>query len=1128
MDGISMPEEIVLRAKEKGLRSIAITDHGHAHAHADIHLMGKKHGVRTLLGVEAYIIHSLKEWNELRAKMAAEKKAKGKKEADEGEEIDVEGEDETAKQMKRLLYRKGHLVILARNREGLSNLYNLTYKAHRDGMYSKPRCDKDMLREHARGLVTTSACMGGVISNKCWQFQRNEIDWSEVVREAEEFRDIFGKDGFYLELQFNESPGQAYINECLMKVARETKIPMTVTADSHYIEKDDWRIQEILYMLRSKKTLLTRGPDWRFDVKQLYIKSAPEMWESYKQFAGAVDERTAKEAFENTLLVDSMIENFEPDTHQRLPTLPYENPFKEMGKRAIDSIKARGLDKNPAYVSRIMHELKVIKEKGFSNYFLIMQQIVQRAGMEMLLGSGRGSAAGSLVCYALGITDLDPIEHDLMFERFLDPARVEFPDIDTDFEDPNRAKAILEEMFGKNNVASLSTYGTFQIKGLMKDLGRVYDIDHNVVNQVNKKIEAELRVLYKNQDKSTIVIKLEDIERVSPTFNEFVTQYPDLGRDMKRLYGRNRHIGRHACGLIIGDNLPSETAIFTSKGVVQTSFTEGIVNKNISAMGFVKFDLLSLATLKSVNHCLKLLAKKGDKTYEELKESIRPHNLDLNDIKVLKNVFWKGNYAGIFQFTEKGIRSLGKRIKPDSFEDVSACASLYRPGPLGSGMDKLFVKNKHHPEELKYDHPLLEDILSPTRGCIIYQEQLMKICNVMGKMSWKDVNRVRKVLLKKDKSKSEEFLKKEGDELSGKFYNGCVENGMELSAAKELWKNLLFFGGYGFNASHSKAYAVATMQCAYLATYHPLEFYSSVLTCSQAAELQDSVSDIKKAGVNILPVDINASKLDHEVSDNSIRLSLLSVKGVGPAAAEKIVANAPYTSFLDFLKRSGASKTSIVPLAQVNAFASLAEKDDDMGSGPGVPNIKVLLARYEAYTSFKPDTKEKLSLKDKQAMREAQYYSMRGIDFTQQEKIDLENELLGFAMAGSMFDVMDRDVKLDRYFGDILTEYNDFIDGENEVAMLPVLLKDFKERPQRNGQMFAFMKFMTRSGAEFEAPAFASTWKLIKPKAKKNHVYAVMFNRKAEDPQSLIVGKPGFKQTQSMADESFIDVDDLT
>lgn len=1127
-DGISLPEEIIKTAKAKGLRSIALTDHGHCHGHADFYLAGKKHGVRTIFGTEAYVIHSLKEWRMAQASDQGEEDAP---------EIDTNARV-AAKPGKVSPYRKGHLVLLACNREGLANLYKLTYLAYKDGFYSKPRMDKDMLREYSKGLVATSACMGGVISLKCWDLKDGRGTFEDIVREARDFDEIFGRGRFFLELQFNESEGQKFINDTLIKVHEVTGIPLTVAADSHYTQPEEWKAQELLYMLRGNKTVATRGDDWSFEVKQLYVKSPEEMWQGFEKFGQNVSTKIALEAFQNTLLIDGLVEAYEPDTHKRLPTLPFENPFQEMGKRAIEGLKALGLADRDEYKQRLLRELNIIKEKGFANYFLVTQQIISEARKTMLVGEGRGSSAASLVCYCLGITDLDPIEHDLLFERFMDPARTEEPDIDVDFEDVEETKDMLRRMFGEQNVACLSSYGTFQIKGLLKDVGRVYDLPAKTINDANKKIEKELKVLYLNQDKSTLVVKLDDVIKVSPTFNKLVADHPEVGEHLTKLYGRNRHASRHAAGVIIGDNLPMETALWvqkdkeTGKQIVQASFTEGIVNKNVSAMGFTKFDILSIATLKVIHYALKLISERTGRPIAELREMIRSKNMKLNsttDIqKIMDHVFWKGNFAGIFQFTEKGIRRVAKNVHPDTFVDVSAISSIYRPGPLAGGFDKLYAHNKHHPEDVRYDHPLLEGILKKTRGCIVFQEQLMQICNQLGKMSWKDVNSVRKVLLKKDKSKSDEFLKGENERLSALFFKGCEENGFDKDKAEKLWKDLLAFGGYGFNKAHSDAYSVMTMQCAFLSTYYPMEFYAALLTKGQSGDLQQYVGDIQRSGIKILPVDVNSSKAAHVIEGETIRLSLMSVTGVGPSVIEKIVAGQPYTDFPDFLLRSGAGKTAITPLISAGAFDSIH---------PNMHDLDINYAHFVQFPNYKRKTPPKNGGKYWGEYLELFKEQTSFKDYDLHQKVDFENELFNFSLRGSAFEILDREAKIVKYIEDASgalsvihydIDYANALASQAEVLCIPVTVKRIFEKPQRNGQMFSFLTFNTVDGREFDAPCFSTIWKWIKPGMKLGKVYMATFNRRIdEDAEGLVVGRPGFGHSMDSSLNYMVDVDKI-
>ena len=528
-------------------------------------------------------------------------------------------------------------------------------------------------------------------------------------------------------------------------------------------------------------------------------------------------------------------------------------------------------------------------------------------------------------------------------------------------------------------------------------------------------------------------------------------------------------------------------------------------------------------------------------SYDEIRESLRPHNIDLNDQKVMRHVFWEGRFPGIFQFSNRGIRKLAQSIRPDCFEDVSAITSLYRPGPLGSGMHRLYADNKRLALDgkLKFEHPVLEDVLRETHACVVYQEQLMKVCQLLGKMELKDVQRVRKTLLKKDKSKSEEFLKKEGDELRAMFVAGCVENGLTEKRAEEWWKDLLAWGGYGFNSAHSKAYSVITMQCAHLATYHPMEFYAAVLTKGETNELQSYVSDMKKCGVRILPVDVNKSKLSNIVETDekgeAIRLSLLAVKGVGEAGARKIIEAQPFTDVLDFVDRNNASRTTIKPLILVGAFNSIDqhmkgfETKYDMYCSDS--KLKSKKNREKLVELMNTPSDEVAATQEFNAMDEVKRAQSGelGKDYSEQEKVFFENQLLTFSLRGSPFEILDRDKKIEAIFGDSVKTYTEFVEGDDEVCMMPVVVNEIKERPQRSGDLFAWIKFAVETGEEFEAPCFSNIWKFVSSSVRRGNVYVVTFNRKIEDdPHSLIVGKKGWKHGMNEAVGYFIDIDAIS
>lgn len=1114
-DGVSSPEELVRRAKELGLRSVALTDHGHCHAHARFFLEGKKLGVRTILGMEAYVIHSLGEWREMKEKLALAKK----KDAAEVEfDLDRAVQDKTNR---KVLYRKGHLVLLAQNRTGLANLYRLQYRAHKEGYFQKPRIDKRMLAEHSEGLVASSACMGGIISQKLWGVQRGDTEWSEVVREVEEFKEIFpGR--FFLELQSNEAEGQKFINEHLIRLHFETGVPLDVTMDSHYIDPEDWRSQQILHMLlthRGNKEGLTMNnlpSDYSWNVKSLFLKNADALWDSFKAYNPEVSEGILENAFENTLLIDSLIDDFEPDTTMRLPSLPYKDTFQELLLSSREGLKARGLEGRDEYIERLGYELGVIKEKGLANYFLVVRNIVESARKEMLIGPGRGSAAGSLICYLTGITNIDPIEHGLMFERFINLDRVETPDIDLDFQDVDRVKDILRRDFGEDNVACISTYGTNQIKGLLKDVGRVHGIDYREINTVNAKIDIEMKALYgEGETKSAISIKLEDVYRLSPTFRDFIARYPHIERDVKSIYGREHHVGRHASGVVIGDDLPSETSIFVSKGVVQASFTDGIVNKSASNMGLVKFDILGLATLEVISKCCHIISRQHGIPYDDVLALIDPKKMNFDDQKIMRDVFWSGNMTGIFQVTSSGMAKLFQQVKPSCFNDVAATAALYRPGPLGSKMDQMYANRKNGIEKVEYEHPLLEKILGETYGVYVYQEQVLELCRLVAGMSWKDTNRVRKLRLKKDKSKSADFIAKEEAELRELFVTGLEKNGLDLSRAEQLWKDLEAWGSYGFNVAHAKSYGMVTMQTAYLRTYYPIEFFAALLSVGQAAALQTYVNDIRRQGFDVLPVDVNASGLESKVENNAIRLAFTSVKGIGDSAAQKIVRNQPYSSFEDFLTRSETSKTIVEALIWVGGFVDLCP---DLSYG-------TLAARHELYRSDKT-----LSHKKNRDLLPSVMARVPHVVDDRAFLMKRERELLNFNIRDTPFSINGRFEKIDRLVEQeiCLPDLEEFLsDEEMRVVICPTAVTGIELASQKNGKEFARLTLSDRNGSDLKVACFANIWEHVRDHVKLGEVYVTIAHRREDDPRSFIAGRVGWKQSQRSSLSSFILLDSL-
>lgn len=503
------------------------------------------------------------------------------------------------------------------------------------------------------------------------------------------------------------------------------------------------------------------------------------------------------------------------------------------------------------------------------------------------------------------------------------------------------------------------------------------------------------------------------------------------------------------------------------------------------------------------------------RTYEQVLQEIDPKTMDFNDMEVLKTVFWEGNMTGIFSVTSAGMMKLFQQVKPTCFDDVAAVCALFRPGPLGSKMDQMYARRKNGEEPVTYDHPILEDIMKDTYGCLVYQEQMLEIGRRMGKMSWKDTNRLRKLFLKKDKSKQDGYLDEEERYLKETLIKGVVENGMTEQKGEQLWEMCGKFGGYGFNRAHSYAYGMVTMQTAYLRTHYPMEFFAALLTKGQAADLQTYVNDIRRQGFEIKPVDVNLSGEDHRIEGNGIRLSFSSVKGIGPAALQKLIAKQPYESFTQFLLDSGANKTVTDALIKVGAFSDIE---------PGVP-VATLLARHEHFRNDK-----KLSHKKNREIVGPTLASISGHTDDAIEVMERERELLGFNLRGTPFSINGRYEKIDKLVeqGLCMKGWAEFVEDESQQTLVaPFLVKSIKERPQKNGKLFAFLRLTDRDGNEYEAPAFANIWEHVRTGVRAGDVYVMIVHRRDDDPNSFVVGKPGWAQTPKSAAQAFIPIDKL-
>ena len=961
--------------------SWALTDHGngnglaHAHSHAvKMQKAGRK--FRQIYGVEFYFVPSLDQWTsdyadhkqsikDAKTAAAAEKKGKEKIIIDADDEsggLVIEDEDESKKIdiLKDEWKRRYHLVVTARNRKGLNNLFTLVKKSYKDGFYRYPRIDFKMLKEHGEGLHVNTACLGGIYSNRILRGVAHDKSRDEIQKDlqnlTDRFTDSVGIENFKLELQFNKLNKQHVVNDYLIEHHKLTGIPLISTADSHYPSNDKWQARELYKKLGwlGKKDGLTL-PAFE-DLKcELYPKNAQQMWdeflEGYKEhdfYKG--NELLVKESIERTH--DIVWNDFEDtwiDVSAKLPTItvPNKTPFKHLCDLVKSALVKEGLHDNKEYVNRAKYELSDIEFLGHEAYFITMYEIFRKAETKTLFGPARGSGGGSLVNYLLGITQLDPIPYNLLWSRFLGRHRVSWPDIDTDAGDRDELINAAKELYGDDAVIPVSNFNTLKLKSLVKDIAKFYDIPFDEVNKVTGPLQDQVmqKAMDKNQEKSVFVLKHEDCMKYSPEYNEFMTEYPEVAEHVETLFMQNRAIGRHAGGVIIADadSLAESMPIVGVRGELQTPWTEGMNFRNLEDNGFLKFDFLGLTLLKDVENCIyRILKKQGNAnpTFTDARSYFDKHLncrfVKQDDKKVWEHVYKDGHFCGIFQFTAVGARNFAKEAEPDSIEELAALTAIYRPGPLKANVHKKYVKAKKNAADIKYDHPIIEKILGPTFNYVVFQEQFMLLAQELSGFDPGEADKLRKTLVKK----SLDTLHSKGSEKAiarEKFIKGAKEiNGVPESISSKLWADIENFAVYGFNKSHAIAYAIGSYYAAWLHTHHETEWLAAILQSENGNPkgMSKAISEIKSFGYEIAAIDINHSGLEWEYSEmlKSFVPPLTSLKGVGDKAVEEVFENRPYNSLDDLFyneegewKHSKLNKTAFSSLTKMEAFKSLSE-----------------------------------------------------------------------------------------------------------------------------------------------------------------------------------------------------------
>ena len=868
LDGAIRLDRLMQRCKDFDMGSVAITDHGTMFGVVEFYEKAKASQIKPVIGCECYI---------------APRSFKDKT------PLDKEG--------------VSHLVLLAQNQEGYQNLCKLATIAQLDGFYYKPRIDKEILKAHSHGLIGLSACLHGEVASHLIHGRVEKADEAALF-----YQNLFGENNFFLEVQNNGIDIQEKVNEGLLDISRRLSIPLVASNDCHYLDKDDVRAHDVLLCIQTGK-VVHDDKRLKFRTDQLYFKSKEEMCEYFKDYPGAI-ENTVKIADRCHVEFDFKNYHF-PKFETPLEETPdslFEKEALEGFGRVMAKIRKTKPDVDESiYKRRLDYEISVIKSMGFPGYFLIVADFIRYAKNNKIpVGPGRGSAAGSLVAYCLGITDLDPLEYGLIFERFLNPSRISMPDIDVDFCINGREdvfKYVVKKYGGGDYVAQIITFGKLKTRAVIRDVGRALGIALKEVDGIAKMVPDVLG------------IKLKEALEQEPKLRQMAEERADIDELIRIclvLEGLPRHASTHAAGVVIGDKpLVNYMPLFKGKkGEVVTQFDMKVVEK----IGLVKFDFLGLRNLTVIEKALTLIENQG-KTRPDLTE------IDLEDPETYE-LLSRGDTTGVFQLESSGMKDLLVRLKPACFADIIALVALYRPGPLDSGMVDEFVERKHGRKAVEYLVPQLEPILKETYGVIAYQEQVMQIAGDLADYTMANADGLRKAMGKKNQAAMVQYR-----EL---FMKGALENQIPQEKAKQIYDLMETFGRYGFNKSHSAAYALISYQTGYLKAHYPIEFMAALLTSEMHSidGVVKFIAECRNHGIQVLPPDVNESEKEFTVVDKKIRFGLVAVKNVGEGAIETIIEarkEGKFISLFDFCRRVDLRKVNkrvVEALIRCGAFDS--------------------------------------------------------------------------------------------------------------------------------------------------------------------------------------------------------------
>ena len=845
LDGACRIKKLVDRVKEVGQDAVAITDHGVMYGVIDFYRACKAAGIKPIIGCEVYVA------------------PRGRTRFQKVHEFDSDSR---------------HLVLLCRNEEGYRNLSYMVSQAFLEGFYIKPRIDMDLLREHCGGLIACSACLGGEIPKL---LMAGEYDKAKEV--ALEMRELFGEDGYYLELQDHGIPAQKQVNADLIRLHEETGIPLIATNDAHYLRREDAEMQDILMCIQMGKTL-DDPSRMKFETDQFYVKSEEEMAQLFPNYP---------EALENTAKIAELCNvEFEFGKYH-LPhfVLPegYTDGDAYFEKLCMDGFAQRYPEQPPEHLEQLRYEMNMIRKMGFVDYFLIVSDFIAFAkNNDIPVGPGRGSAAGSMVAYCLNITDLDPMKYSLYFERFLNPERVSMPDIDIDFCIRRRQEVIdyVNRKYGHDHVAQIVTFGTMAARGAIRDVGRVLNFPYAEVDNLAKLVPTTLHITLEDS------LKLSKQLKDAYDGDERVKKLIDTAMAIE---GMPRNTSTHAAGVVITSQPVCDyVPLATNDGLPVTQY----IMTTLEELGLLKMDFLGLRNLTILDDAAKMVrAKEPSFTTAAIPE---------NDPATMA-MLSEGRTAGVFQMESTGMTGVCLGLKPQSIEDITAIIALYRPGPMES--IPRFIASKHNPEKITYKHPSLIPILSNTYGCIVYQEQVIQIFQQLAGYSLGQADMVRRAMSKK---KLKDIERERGAFLHGDLSRnivGCAANGIPEEVAKSIYDEITDFANYAFNKAHAVCYAVVAYQTAWFKCHHPKEYMAALLTSvlDSTEKVADYISECRDMGIKLLPPDVNESEADFTVVGDGIRFGLVALKGVGRSVINSLLAErrkaGPFTDFMDFCDR---------------------------------------------------------------------------------------------------------------------------------------------------------------------------------------------------------------------------------